>query len=171
MKVKDLVLITVLASIQYVVFTSFSFVLYLEFITFVTVLFAMNFKRQEAVLGSIIFVIIYMLTSGITPWSMMYLIVYPTYSLLTSLLKPFFKKHFSALVVTCGFFSFATGQILQIPFLLFSKNITIYYLIAGLKVSIPQGIIAALVCRLLYYPLSKVLTRIIQRRNHQSTIN
>lgn len=46
MKARELCFIAVIASIEAVVFTSFSFILYLECITFTIVVFAMTFQTR-----------------------------------------------------------------------------------------------------------------------------
>ena len=161
--VREIVLIATLACIQYVAFTSFSFVLYLEVITMTTVLLAMSFKRRDVVLASIIFGIINIILTAPTPWALMYLFIYPTYSLLVSTFKLILSKHFILLCTITGLFSFLTGQLLQLPFILFSKNLTILYFIAGFKVSIPQFIMSFLLCLLTYKPLSYSLMKIKER--------
>jgi len=81
MKARELCFIAVIASIEAVVFTSFSFILYLECITFTIVVFAMTFQTRHAVLGAVVFTILNLSTQGVAPWSMMYCLIYPLYSL------------------------------------------------------------------------------------------
>ena len=106
MKVKDLCLIAAMAAIEMVVFTSFSFVLYLECITFTIILFAMTFTRKQAVFAAIVFTILNLSIQGVTPWSMMYCLIYPLYSFLIATLRPFLNKHFLCLVFLCALLSF-----------------------------------------------------------------
>lgn len=160
MRVKELCYIAVIGALEFVVFTSFSFVLYLECITLTVLLFSMCFQRRQAVLGAIVFGIINLSMQGVTPWSMMYLLVYPLYSLLIGTLKPFLSRHFIVLVILCGCLSFLTGQLLQLPFMMFSKTITIVYLIAGFKTSLIQGIISGISCFVCYKPIYIVLQKI-----------
>ena len=77
MKARELCFIAVIASIEAVVFTSFSFILYLECITFTIVVFAMTFQTRQAVLGAVVFTILNLSTQGVAPWSMMYCLIYP----------------------------------------------------------------------------------------------
>ena len=79
MKARELCFIAVIASIEAVVFTSFSFILYLECITFTIVVFAMTFQTRQAVLGAVVFTILNLSTQGVAPWSMMYCLIYPLY--------------------------------------------------------------------------------------------
>lgn len=163
MKVKELCMIAVMAAIEQIVFTSFSFILYLECITFTIVVFAMVFQTKSAVLASIVFVLLNFTIQGVTPWTCMYALIYPSYSLLIGLSKNFLQKHLFVLAILCGFFSFLTGQLLQLPFMLFSRNITILYIIVGLKTSLIQMVIAATTCFVCYQPVYKVL-KFIERR-------
>jgi len=163
MSVKRLVTIAFIAAIQYVCFTSFTIVLYLEVITFITISFAMVFPRNDVVMASVVFAIINMFTMGVNPWTFMYLLIYPLYSLIIASISSILYKRFYLLVILSGILSFLTGQLVQIPFMLFSKNITIYYILAGLRVSIPQGLIAATVCYLLFKPLNIVLIKIKEK--------
>lgn len=163
MKTRDIVLCAILGAIQFVAFTSLSFVMYLEVITLCTVVIAMSFSTRQAVIGSLIFTLVNMFINGINPWNALYVVVYPTYSLIVGLNKERLKKRKIYPVILCGVFSFLTGQILQLPFLLFSKQVTILYLILGLQVSIPQGIISAVEYALIGNRLGMFLNK-LQRR-------
>lgn len=160
MRAKELCYIAVIGALEFIVFTSFSFVLYLECITLTVLLFSMCFQTKQAVLGAFVFGIINLSVQGVTPWSMMYVLVYPCYSLLIGWMKPYLSKHFLVMVLLCGFLSFLTGQLLQLPFLLFSKTITIVYLIIGLKTSLIQGIISGISCFICFKPIYIVLRKI-----------
>lgn len=158
--VKDLCIIAAMAAIETVVFTSFSFILYLECITFTIVLFAMCFTRKQAVLASLVFTIINLSIQGVTPWSMMYCLIYPTYSFLIASLRPLLNKHFLLLVFLCAFFSFLTGQLVQLPFMFISKKITLLYIFAGLQVSVPQGIVSGIFCFICFKPVYNIIRKI-----------
>ncbi|MEG0562724.1 cytochrome B [Anaerorhabdus sp.] len=160
MTVKTLTKIAIMASIQSAIFTIFSQILYLEGITFTVCLFACSFKKNEAVLASFIFGMVNMLIQGITIWSMMYVVIYPLYSLIVSTLKPLLLKNLGYMVFVCGLLSFATGQLLDLPFILFSKEVTIFYILLGLKTSIIQGCLSATMCLLIFEPCLKVLNKI-----------
>ena len=60
----------------------------------------------------------------------------------------------------CGFLSFLTGQLLQLPFMLFSKKVTLIYIIMGLKTSIIQGVLSFLVCWLLFERVNRILEKL-----------
>lgn len=155
----DLVVCALLASIQFVAFTSFSFVMYLEVITLCTIIIALCFPTRIAVMASFIFAMVNMLVSGITPWNFLYVVVYPVYSLIVGINKEWLLHKRWAQILLCGLFSFLTGQILQLPYLLFSKHVTMLYLILGLKVSIPQGIISALAYAFIANPVIVLLRK------------
>ncbi|MGB4985803.1 MAG: cytochrome B [Erysipelotrichaceae bacterium] len=163
MKVKEIVLIALLSALEFVIFSSFSYVLYLELITFVIVVIALNFSLRVSILSSLVFALINILfVQGIQFWSAGYLVIYPTYSLIVGLNKKYLT---SSLVVSviCGFLSFLTGQLLQIPFMLLSSHITFLYIILGLKTSLIQGIISGISCFILFKHVVRVLNSYARR--------
>lgn len=161
MTCKELVRIPVLGCIQFCVFYMFSDILYLEMITLITVLFAMVFTKKEAILGSLIFAILNILMKqGLTIWSFMYLIIYPSYSLIACLIKPLAKKNDVIVIILCFVMSFMTGQLMQLPFMLISKKATMIYIIIGLKTSLIQAVITLIISGLLYKKLYQALIRI-----------
>lgn len=125
-----------MAALELLIFTSFSYILYLECITFTLVVFALIFPRKQAVLAAFVFTTLNMMIQGVTPWSFMYLLLYPLYSLLISVFAKCLKKHFLFAAFLCGLFSFLTGQFLQLPFMLFSKHLAACFnFIVGHKAS------------------------------------
>lgn len=164
LKAYDLCLIALLASLEYVVFVSFANILYLELITFVICLFAVSFRRAQAFLASVIFGSIMLIFNGVNFWNMMYLFIYPCYSLLVAVLRKWLLKYPWLLYLMCGILSFLTGQLLQLPFMLFSKKLTVIYLLMGLKTSFLQGAISFIACWLLFKPCYEVLKRLRSTR-------
>ncbi len=154
---KKITLIAILGGIQYVAFTSMSLVMYLEVITTVTVTFAMVFERRDSFVASLVFGSIYLLTMGPTPWGLMYFIIYPCYSLLIGTLKPVLQRHFLLLCFITGLLSFMTGQLLQLPFIIFSKEVTLLYMIMGLRVSLIQFVLSSCFIFLTYKKISGAL--------------
>lgn len=144
-----------------IVFGMFSDILYLECITLTIVLFALSFDIKEAFLAAIVFGIMNMaLKQGVSVWSMMYCVIYPTYTLILGSIKKTCLKHLWLTVIVCGVLSFLTGQLLEIPFLLVSKTVTIYYILLGLKTSLIQGVVASISCAFLFRPLHEILMKI-----------
>ena len=169
MTVKQLCLIAIMACINTIVFTTFSSILYLECITFTIVLFAIVFDLKSSVLAAFVFTIVNFMYQGINPWTMIYVVVYPLYSLIVGLNQKFLRKHFFVTVFVCGFLSFLTGQLLQLPMILFSKKITMLYFMLGLQVSIPQGIMSAIFCFICYKPVYSALIQIKRRMNYEKS--
>ncbi len=160
MTVKSVAKIAMMASIQAAVFTIFSQVLYLEGITFTVCLFACVFTRKESVLASLVFGLTNCLIQGITIWSLMYVVIYPAYSYLIATWRDSLLKRRVLLIVIVGFFSLLTGQLLDFPFILFSKTVTIFYIIMGLKTSIIQGMLSAILTILLFDRCYEILIKI-----------
>lgn len=165
LSVKELCVVSIMACIEAAVFNVFSNILYLEGITLTILLFSSVFKRRCGILAAVVYGLVNMIVNGVTPWSMMYLLIYPCYSLLGSCLNAAFKDHLIPWCILCAFLSFLTGQLLQLPFLLVSDKVTIFYLITGLKTSLIQGGLSAVLCFLTFRPLRDVLKRIERRLN------
>ena len=165
LSVKELCVISIIACIEAVVFTSFSQVLYLEAITLTILMFAVVFKARIAFMGAVVYGLVNMVINGITPWTMMYFLIYPCYTMLVILMKPLLKNHVIGYSILCGLLSFLTGQLLQLPYLLFSSTVTAFYLLAGLKTSLIQGGLSVVLCFVLFQPLRVVLEKIERRLN------
>lgn len=165
LSVKELCVISIIACIEEVVFTSFSQVLYLEAITLTILMFAVVFKARIAFMGAAVYGLVNMVINGITPWTMMYFLIYPCYTMLVILMKPLLKNHVIGYSILCGLLSFLTGQLLQLPYLLFSSTVTAFYLLAGLKTSLIQGGLSVVLCFVLFQPLRVVLEKIERRLN------
>lgn len=163
MRTKELTRIAFMAAILVCVFQMFAQILYLEMITFTIVVFSCNFSRKEAVMACLIFGMVNMLFIGITPWTLMYVLIYPCYAWIVSLHKlAWWQNHPLMLYLLCGFLSFLTGQLLDLPFLLFSGKITIIYILMGIKTSVIQGILSFLACMFLFDPVTKRLQLLLK---------
>lgn len=84
--------------------------------------------------------------------------------------KKFIGKHLIILSLICGFLSFLSGQLLQLPFMLISENVTIIYILLGLKTSLVQGILSAGLCFICYQPVSLVLKRVGGRLDYEKNM-
>ena len=56
-----------------------------------------------------------------------------------------------------AFFSFLTGQLVDLPFLLLSDTVTVLYMLMGLKTSLIQGCLTFLVLLFLFEPVRKAV--------------
>ena len=163
--VKELCVISIIACIEAVVFTSFSQVLYLEAITLTILMFAVVFKKRISLMGAVVYGLVNMVINGITPWTFMYFLIFPCYTALVILMKPVLKDHVLGYSLLCGLLSFMTGQLLQLPYMLVSSKVTAFYLLAGLKTSLIQGGLSAVLCFVLFQPLRVALEKIERRLN------
>ena len=139
MKTRELTRIALMGTILYVVFQAFSDILYLEMITFTILAFSQVFTRRETVLSCLLFAAVHLLLHGIMFWNIAYLIIFPAYGLLFSSCRGFLSRHPGCIPFYGAFFSFLTGQLVDLPFLLLSDTVTVLYMIMGLKTSLIQG--------------------------------
>lgn len=161
MKTKELTRISFMAAILACVFQLCSNVIYFECITFTIVVFSCTFPQKDVILACVIFALLNMIFLGITPWTLMYLLIYPLYARGLTGKKEYFLQHPFTLYCLCGCLSFLTGQLLDLPYLLFSGRITLLYMIMGLRTSVIQGIISFLLCMFLFDPLMRQMKKIL----------
>lgn len=150
MKTKELTITAMLCMIMYGAFILFSQVLYLEAITFVTILMAVIFPLKITLTASICFGLIHILLNGLFPWTIMYMILFPLYTFIAYNLRNQIIKSELFQVIICFLFSFLLGQLVELPFVLFSGKATWLYLLVGLKTSLIQGFISVLLANFLF---------------------
>lgn len=128
-------------------------------ITFTILAFSQVFTRRETVLSCLLFAAVHLLLHGIMFWNIAYLIIFPAYGLLFSSCRGFLSRHPGCIPFYGAFFSFLTGQLVDLPFLLLSDTVTVLYMIMGLKTSLIQGCLTFLTLLFLFEPIEKVLFR------------
>ena len=156
MTTRELTRIALMGTILYVVFHAFSDILYLELITFTILSFSQVFSRRDTVIACVLFASLHMLLHGVMIWNIAYLLIFPAYGFLFASLK----RRTIALALTAGIGSFLIGQLVDLPFILFSSTITALYLLMGLKTSLIQGCLTFLATLFLYEPVHRVLLRL-----------
>ncbi len=157
---KRMTRVALIGAFLFCTFFSLSNILYLEAITLMIIAVAMVFDRRDSFQSSIVFGVLLIMYLGLTPWSIMYFVIYPCYSLLTNFLRPVLREKDWLLIIYGFILSCSTGLILDLPFILVSKTVTIYYILTGLKTSIIQGTLTAFEIVLIYEPLERVLFKI-----------
>lgn len=160
MTTRELTQVALMGTLLYIVFHAFSDILYLELITFTILAFSQVFSRRDIVLACILFASLHMLLHGIMIWNISYLLIFPIYGFIFASMKRILQGHLTRMAVIAGIFSFLIGQLVDFPFILFSKTITVLYLLIGIKTSLIQGILTFLVTLFLYEPIHAVLCRV-----------
>lgn len=163
MTTRELTRIALMGTLLYIVFHAFSDILYLELITFTILSFSQVFPRRECVMACVLFALLHLLLYGVMIWNIMYLLIFPIYGFLFASMKRVLQGRIVGLALTAGIASFLIGQLVDLPFLLFGKTITVLYLLMGLKTSLIQGSLTFLAALFLYEPTHRVLVRIQER--------
>lgn len=159
---KTMVRSSVIGSFLYVVYISFSNILYLELLTTMLLTFSQIVSRRVIINASILFSILVNVLNGPQIWHLMYLFIYPFYASIFSENKAKFEKHEKVIPFVGAICSGIVGIVLDIPFLLFGKYVTIYYLLSSIKTSVIQGTLTYLSLMLLYKPMKKIFIKIVQ---------
>ena len=163
MSVKKLCANAMLAALLFTVYFLFSQILYLEFVTFTVIVYAMNLPKLNSLWVVIGFVSLVWLIYGIGIWSIMYMIIYPLFVIIIRLLRRLLSKSLYFIAIFAFFMGLFIGNLIDLPFLLFSPALTMAYLLIGFKTTLVQGGIAFLVILLLYEPLTVQFNKLIEK--------
>jgi len=161
-KTKDLTRIAFAAAILICVFYAFSQIVYLELVTMTLLLYGLNFSKRDSFLIAFIFSMVLLIMYGIQSFTIMYMIIFPIFALLTTVLKRPLEKHLYLTAAYGGFFSFVLGSLVDLPYLLFSGKATMIYLVTGLQVGIPKAFATVIVIILAFEPLNNILKQILK---------
>ena len=161
MNTKQLTHIAFLACIMMVAYLSFSSVLYLEILTFTALVIAVCLPLKESLMASFIFGLLMILLQGIFPWTVMYLVIFPVYVFFAYHLRKLLFLQSWLPVLINFLYSFLLGQLLDLPFLLFSKEATYLYWLMGIKTSLIQGCLSAAIAAFLFEPVCDRINKIL----------
>lgn len=155
---REITKIAVLATFLYIIQFLGSFMLYFELFNFTLLLYGVYLKRKEAWLSTVIYCFLIMLTKGIAPWSVMYLVVFPQYTLIYSVLKNKVENQYILGLV--GFvLTFLCGTIIDMPYIItagLDYKALIIRLLMGFQVSLINGVVTFIATLYLLKPLQRV---------------
>ena len=152
-----------LAALLFGVYALFSNVLYLEFVTITIILYAINIPKWDSLIIVSVFVLLIWLCYGISPWSAMYMVIYPLFALVLKLLSKQLKKSIYLIAFFAFFMALCAGNLIDLPFLLLSREVTIMYFLIGIKTTLVQGGLAFIEVLILYEPLSQQFIKLIEK--------
>lgn len=161
MKAKDITLIALLASIMYVIYTIGSGFLYFELLNFTVLLYGVTFSKKTSYFSTLVFSLLVILTWGLAPWTVMYLVVFPVYSLIYSSLGNHIRSEY--LFAAFGFIlAFFCGTIIDLPYIYMAgldyRGLVIRLLL-GFQVSIINAGTTFISTLFLLYPIRKALLK------------
>lgn len=155
---REITKIAVLATFLYVIQFIGSFMLYFELLNFTLLLYGVYLKRKEAWLSAVVYCFLVMLTRGIAPWSLMYLVIFPQYTLIYSAIKDRVKNQYVLALV--GFvLAFLCGTLIDMPSIIaagLDYRALVIRLLMGFQVSLFSGIITFVATLYLLKPLKRV---------------
>jgi len=93
----------------------------------------------------------------------MYIIIYPLFALLLKLFKKLLSKSTYYVAIFAFIMALLVGNLIDLPMLLFSKAVTIAYIIIGFKTTLIQGGTAFVLILMVYEPLSLQFNKLIEK--------
>lgn len=158
--VREMARCAVLGTLFYIVFHLFSNVLYAEGITLTLFVCAQVFKRKEVLAGTMVFALLQLFFHGFMIWNMTYAVIFPLYALWFYSLNRLAAKHEWVAWTTGALAAFLLGQLVDLPFLVFGKTVTIVYILLGMKTSLIQAGVVFLEFLFLYEPMVRIMKKI-----------
>jgi len=158
MKTSEITRIAVLATMLYIIHRIGGLILYVEWVNFTIMLYGVYLKRKEAWLSVVVFCFLVMLTEGIAPWSLAYLVVFPQYVFIYSFFKDRVKNEYY--IAGLGFIlAFMCGTLIDLPFMLSAGldfKAFIARLLMGFQVSLGNGAVTFISAMYLLKPMKRV---------------
>lgn len=156
--------VSLLATLLFIIYSCGSMVMYVELFNFTVLLYSVTLPKKHAFLTVLLFCLLLLMVYGIQLWTLMYLLVFPSYTLLYHVFGKRFKSEYSLAVL--GFIlAFLCGTLIDLPFMMLSgmtwKALWIRLLL-GFQVSLGNGLSTFLATLFLYQPLSKIIQKSIK---------
>ena len=155
---RNIVNASMIGCILYLLYISFSNILYLELVTFGLLVFSRLVVKKELIYGSVVFGLLIILLKGFFVWNVMYIVVIFAYSCLFTTLE--IKDKYIPLFG--GFCSFMIGIFLDLPFMIFGEYACIAYALSSFKVSIIQGVLTGLILFFAYEKIIHLLRKAVK---------
>lgn len=161
MTVKEMTRVSLLATLLFIIYNCGSMVMYVELFNFTVLLYSMALSKKQSFFAVLLFCFLLVLVYGIQLWTMMYCLVFPTYTIIYHFIGKRLKSEYSIAVL--GFIlAFLCGTLIDLPFMVMSgmvgKALWIR-LILGFQVSLGNGLSTFLATLFLYNPLLKVIKK------------
>lgn len=161
---RDITRIATLGAILYCIYFVCSPLMYIELVGFIIVLYGVSLDRKTAYFAALVFCGIVVLTYGIAPWTIMYIVVFPQFTLIYNFLAKVTKSEY--IYAGVGFvLSFLTGTIIELPYIFMTGmagKALITYLLLGFQVSLVNAACTLLATLFLLKPLRKLLIKIFK---------
>ena len=162
MKTRTLVRIALLSAILVISKEIIAFLPNIELVSFLLILFSINLKLKESLLISIVFCLIEIVLYGTGPWSIGYLIIWPSLIIVTYLLRNKLNTEFK-LAFYSMFFGFIFGFLFAIPYFIISLNLGLSFWLKGTVFDVVHGLGNFIIMLILYKPINSLISsRIVE---------
>ncbi|MGM9987959.1 MAG: hypothetical protein ACI35O_12130 [Bacillaceae bacterium] len=161
MTIREITTTALLGALLYVVYTLGSFFLYAELFNFTILLYGTYLSRKQAWWAVMLFSILLILTRGLSPWSIVYTLIFPQYALIYSFVKNKLKSEYA--LASLGFFlAFICGTLIDLPYIFMAdlgKEALILRFLMGFQASLGNGVCTFIATLFLLKPLGRALER------------
>ena len=166
MSIKEMTRVSLLATLLFIIYSCGSWMMYVELFNFTILLYGVNLPKKQSFLAVLLFCILLILVYGLQLWTIMYVLVFPTYTWIYHLIGRRLKSEYSLAIL--GFIlAFLCGTLIDLPFIMLSgmtwKALWIRLLL-GFQVSLGNGLSTFLATLFLYQPLSTIIQKCVKTK-------
>ena len=113
--------VSLLATLLFIIYSCGSMVMYVELFNFTVLLYSVTLPKKHAFLTVLLFCLLLLLVYGIQLWTLMYALVFPSYTLIYHLFGKRVKSEYFLAVL--GFvLAFLCGTLIDLPFMMMSQQ-------------------------------------------------
>lgn len=159
MTVKRIVVYTMCASIAVISKELLAFLPNVELVSFLFILYALNFEWKGSVLIAFLFSSLQMLLYGVGLWTPMYFIVWPALVIIVYKLKPWLTNG-SRIALFSGLFGLSFGFLFALPYFVVSVRVGWIFFLKGIPFDLVHGLANYSIMRLLFEKSDAVLKRL-----------
>lgn len=166
MSVKEMTRVSLLATLLFIIYSCGSWMMYVELFNFTILLFSVNLPKKQSFLVVLLFCFLLILVYGLQLWTIMYVLVFPTYTWIYHLIGKKLRSEYSLAVL--GFIlAFLCGTLIDLPFIIISgmtSKALLIRLLLGFQASLGNGLSTFLATLFLYQPLSTIIQKCIKTK-------
>lgn len=152
MKVKDYVLVALLAGILFISKEILAFLPSVELVSFLVIIYTRSLGLKKTILITFIFAALETLVYGIGVWTIMYVILWSLLSILTHLLSSYLTTELK-LALFSGAFGLSFGFLYEIPYFIIDFKLGLGVWIQGIPFDLIHCICNYIVILCLYEPV------------------
>ena len=161
-RVRNLIIYGMCAAIVVVSKEIIAFVPGAELVSFLLILFGINFKLKGSIIIAVVFSFLQMVLYGVGIWTYMYFIVWTSLVVIAYCCRGILKDEYK-LAIFSGIFGLVFGFLFSIPYFVISFRMGWIYFVKGIPFDLAHGVGNYIIMLLLYSKCNRVIVQLKER--------